>query len=36
MPNTQIALGAYIITEWDPKTGKFIGVSGLRGMALPK
>ena len=25
-----------VLTEWDPKSGKFIGVSGLRGAPLPK
>jgi len=25
-----------VLTEWDPKSGKFIGVSGLRGTPLPK
>ena len=27
---------AVVLTEWDPKSGKFIGVSGLRGTPLPK
>jgi ABC-type branched-subunit amino acid transport system substrate-binding protein len=25
-----------VLTEWDPKSGKFVGVSGLRGTPLPK
>jgi len=25
-----------VLTEWDPKSGKFIGVSGLHGTPLPK
>lgn len=27
---------AVVLTEWDPKSGNFIGVSGLRGTPLPK
>jgi len=27
---------AVVLTSWDPKSGKFIGVSGMRGAPLPK
>jgi hypothetical protein len=26
---------AVVLTEWDPKSGKFYGVSGMRGIPLP-